>query len=493
MEEVEKAFADNKGNLHPVYVDMPADLLTPVAAYLKVSGLRPNTFIFESVAGGEKLSRYSFIGADPYKVIRSGPGCEHSGDPLDFVEKEMKGIRLIKLPDIPSFTGGAIGFVAFDCIEYFEPKTKMDLKDGLGIPESILMFMDTILVFDHLRQRLQIITHVRHPEGGEGGKALEEEIRARYHTAQGFLHTLVNTLASDHTPLPPQPPITQRFETVSNVGQDGYQGFVRSLKSHIVDGDIIQAVPSQRLALPTKLHPFNAYRNLRGMNPSPYMFYVDLGDFQLVGASPEMLVKVEDGTVYTHPIAGTRKRGRTPEEDEALASELLADVKERSEHVMLVDLGRNDVNRICDPETVEVSSLMHIERYSHVMHIVSNVSGKLRPECTPLDAFRSIFPAGTVSGAPKVKACQIIRGLEGERRGVYAGSVGHFDYSGDLDTCIAIRTMVFKDGTAYLQAGGGIVYDSEEVAEWEETMNKLGSSVAAIRNAEAHFKEGSSL
>lgn len=292
------------------------------------------------------------------------------------------------------------------------------------------------------------------------------------------------------TPEPVQPKVTVGAEAVSNVGKEGYQSFVTSLKQHIIAGDIIQAVPSQRLARPTALHPFNAYRHLRQVNPSPYMFYLDCGDLQIVGASPETLCKVEKNVVYNHAIAGTIKRGKTPEEDEKLGATLLASEKDRAEHIMLVDLARNDVNRVCQPKTVKVDHLMKVEKFSHVIHLTSQVSGTLRDGLTRFDAFRSIFPAGTVSGAPKIKAIEIISSLEKERRGVYAGAVGRFDFAADeMDTCIAIRTMTFKNGIAYLQAGGGIVYDSVEEDEYVETINKLGGNVRALEEAERYWHQ----
>jgi anthranilate synthase component 1 len=378
-----------------------------------------------------------------------------------------------------------VGYIAYDCVRFFEPKTARPLKDPLNIPDAIFMLCDTIVIFDHLHHIIKVVSHFK----AENQFLSDTDIKFEYNRVATEIAKAVALLSTDDTPLPVQPPITTvNEEGISNVGQEGYEGFVKSLKFHITEGDIIQAVPSQRVSKKTDLHPFNAYRQLRSVNPSPYMFYVDLVDFQLVGASPEMLVKVEDSVVYTHPIAGTRKRGKTPEEDEALASELLSDLKERSEHVMLVDLGRNDVNRICIPSTVTVDSLMHIERYSHVMHIVSNVSGTLRENKTMYDAFRSIFPAGTVSGAPKIRAMQLIAELENEKRGIYAGAVGYFSYSGNLDTCIAIRTMVFKDGYVHLQAGAGIVYDSVPTSEWEETVNKLKSNLTAIKQAEKYYQ-----
>ncbi|KAI8804442.1 ADC synthase [Cladochytrium replicatum] len=468
------------GNVIPVFQSISADMLTPVSAYLKLAHSSTHSFLFESVAGGEKLGRYSFMGADPYKIQTFG---EYDGDPLITLEKELDQIRYVPIPGINKFTGGAIGYIGYDCVRYFEPKTARDLDDPIGLPDAIFMYCDTIVIFDHLHRVLQVVSHF-HSTGSSMGTAA---ISAEYERVVASISAAVAKLSSDHTPLPPQKPLLLNQPAVSNVGQLGYESFVRKLKEHIIDGDIIQAVPSQRQAKKTTLHPFNAYRKLRSVNPSPYMFYVDLKDFQIAGASPEMLIKVEDDIVYTHPIAGTRKRGKTPEEDQALAADLLGDIKERAEHIMLVDLGRNDVNRVCEPKSVKVDSLMHIERYSHVMHIVSNVSGKLRQGKTGFDAFRSIFPAGTVSGAPKVKAMELIYDLEREKRGVYAGAVGYFAYSKTIDTAIAIRTMVFKDDTVYLQAGAGIVYDSVPTSEWEETVTKLRSNVTALEQAEQYY------
>ncbi|KAI8918136.1 ADC synthase [Entophlyctis helioformis] len=474
-----------QGNTVPVFRQIPADLVTPMLAYLRLStgGRRTHSFLFESVYGGEKIGRFSFVGAEPRKVVRTGDSHPVTGDPLNVVQDELSSVVYVPVPGVPSFTGGAIGFISYDCVRFFEPKTARPLKDTLGIPDSVLMFCDTIVVFDHLFSTVKVISHAKWAEP----HASEATIRAAYAAAEAQIQDVLTRITAEAIPAVEQPPILLGQPSVSNIGQEGYESHVRNLKHHISEGDIIQAVPSQRLKKRTTLNPLNAYRKLRTVNPSPYMFYVDLGDFQIVGASPEMLVKVEDDIVYTHPIAGTRKRGKTPQEDHALAKELISDLKERAEHVMLVDLGRNDVNRICDPKTVKVDSLMHIERYAHVMHIVSNVSGKLRPGKTAYDAFRSIFPAGTVSGAPKVRAMELIYELEGEKRGVYAGAVGYFGYSGGLDTCIAIRTMVFKDGHVYLQAGGGIVHDSEPTAEFEETVNKLRSNVVALEAAEAEY------
>lgn len=392
---------------------------------------------------------------------------------------------------LPPLTGGAIGYVGYDCVKYFEPKTARPLKDVLGIPESFFMMFNTIIAFDHFFQVVKVITFVPI-------RSSDAELEAEYHKGQEVLQRTIDTLLQPGYPLPPQGPIVPDQEYISNIGREGYEGHVTRLKEHIGKGDIFQTVPSQRLSRPTSLHPFNLFRHLRTVNPSPYLFYIDCEAFQLVGASPELLAKEEKGRIISHPIAGTVKRGKTPEEDEALAEELRGSLKDRAEHVMLVDLARNDVNRVCDPMTTQVDRLMVVEKFSHVQHLVSQVSGVLRPEKTRFDAFRSIFPAGTVSGAPKVRAMQLIAELEGEKRGVYAGAVGYFGFNmsstdgmtelpGAMDTCIALRTMMLKDGVAYLQAGGGIVFDSDPYDEYVETLNKLGANIQCIKGAEAKY------
>lgn len=429
----------------------------------------------------------------PRKVIKTGPGHGPECDPLPILEQELSQFRSATIPGLtlPPLTGGAIGYVGYDCIRYFEPKTARPLKDVLGVPESFFMLFDTIVAFDHFFQVIKVITYIPIP-------ADDSELEAAYRKGQETLQATINVLLHPDIPLPPQGPIKPNQEYKSNIGQEGYERHVRRLKEHIVVGDIFQAVPSQRLARPTSLHPFNLYRHLRTVNPSPYLFYIDCGEFQLVGASPELLVKEEQGRIITHPIAGTVKRGKTPEEDAALAAELRGSLKDRAEHVMLVDLARNDVNRVCDPMTTQVDRLMVVEKFSHVQHLVSQVSGVLRPEMTRFDAFRSIFPAGTVSGAPKVRAMELISELEGEKRGVYAGAVGYFGYNkstadgsseiaGEMDTCIALRTMLLKDGVAYLQAGGGIVFDSDPYDEYVETLNKLGANIKCILSAEEKY------
>ncbi|KAF9533491.1 ADC synthase [Crepidotus variabilis] len=476
---------EKKGNCIPVFVELPADLVTPCMAYLRIAKDSKYSFLLESVIAGENIARYSFIGCDPIKVIKTGPGEEITGDPMITLQRELALHQYIKIPEIPTFTGGAIGYVSYDSIQHFEPKTKCDVKDTLEIPEAVFMLVDTLIVYDHLYQTLKIVSHVFIPRSfGAGNLAFT------YQTAVSKARRLAKVILSASTPEPPQPPISLGGEAVSNVGKEGYETFVTKLKEHIVAGDIIQAVPSQRLAKPTTLHPFNAYRHLRQVNPSPYMFYLDCGDVQVVGASPETLCKVEKNVVYNHAIAGTIKRGNSPEEDERLGAILLNSEKDRAEHIMLVDLARNDVNRICQPKTVKVDHLMQVEKFSHVIHLTSQVSGSLREGMTRFDAFRSIFPAGTVSGAPKIKAIEIIYSLEKERRGVYAGAVGRFDFADDeMDTCIAIRTMAFKNGVAYLQAGGGIVFDSVEEDEYQETINKLNGNIRALEAAERYWHQ----
>ena len=449
----------NPPNLVPVYAQISSDLITPSSAYLKISAHSKSnlSFLFESAAT-ERLGRYSFVGAGPRKVLKSGEGYGEQVDPLPALEAELAKSRVAQVPGLvlPPLAGGAIGYVSYDCVRYFEPKTARPMKDVLKVPESLFMLFDTIIAFDRFFGVIKIITYLHIPED-------LSQLQAEYEKGQKIIDEIVAVLNAPETPLPVQEVIQLNQEYTSNIGREGYEQHVTTLKKHIIAGDIIQAVPSQRIARPTSLHPFNIYRHLRTVNPSPYLFYVNCEDFQLVGASPELLVKKEDGRIITHPIAGTVKRGKTAEEDEALATELRESLKDRAEHVMLVDLARNDVNRVCDPLTTRVDRLMVVEKFSHVQHLVSQVSGVLRKGMTRFDGFRSIFPAGTVSGAPKVKAMELIAELEKEKRGVYAGAVGYFGYGsvdsegheleGEMDTCIALRTMMVKDGIAYLQAG----------------------------------------
>ena len=470
--------------------------MTPTLAYLKISANSKLSFLYESAATTGTIGRYSFVGADPLKVLKTGPGHGPAHDPLPDLQKELSQYRVATVPGVslPPLGGGAIGYVGYDCVRYFEPKTARPMKDVLGLPESFFMMFDTVVAFDHFFNVCKVITYLRVPD-----EITSASLKEAYGTASRAIEKVIATITDSHIPLPHQPSIRPDQPSTSNIGQKGYSAHVTRLKKHITKGDIIQAVPSHRIARPTTLHPFNIYRHLRTVNPSPYLFYIDCADFSIVGASPEVLVKEEAGRIITHPIAGTVKREIDPEKDEALADELRNSIKDRAEHVMLVDLARNDVNRVCDPLSTRVDRLMVVEKFSHVQHLVSQVSGVLREGQTRWDAFRSIFPAGTVSGAPKVKAMELIAELEVEKRGVYAGAVGYFGFSrvsldgekiedeGAMDTCIALRTMVVKDGVAYLQAGGGIVFDSVEEDEWQETMNKLGANIQCISSAEEKY------
>ncbi|MCH8901355.1 MAG: anthranilate synthase component I [Chloroflexi bacterium] len=470
----------SQGNLAPVYREVPADLETPVSVFLKVARGR-HSFLLESVEGGERLARYSFIGTEPYRVLRSGANVarnEEPGDPLVPIEKELSRFQVAPVPGLPRFHGGAVGYMSYEAVRHFEPRVTPAEADPLGLPEAIFLFTDTLLVFDHLQHVIKVVAHLR----------LDGDIEAAYRQAVWRIDELVGRLSQPLASLPYRraaPIDTEAAEVSSNMSRQTYKEQVERIKQYIVAGDCIQTVFSQRFSRPTQAHPFDVYRALRAINPSPYMYYLDLGDAQIVGASPELLVRVEDGAIDYHPIAGTRPRGRDEAEDAALEEELRSDEKERAEHIMLVDLGRNDVGRVSEPGSVEVTQLMDVERYSHVMHLVSHITGRLRADMSPYDALRACFPAGTVSGAPKIRAMEIIAELERDQRGPYAGAIGYFDLSGNIDTCITMRTMVMKDGVAHVQAGGGIVYDSEPEREYEETVNKAKALMRAIERAEA--------
>ena len=475
IEEVKSLSA--KGNLIPLYTEINADLETPVSAYLKIAR-PPYSFLLESVEGGERLARYSFIGTEPFKVIKTGRGQPDGEiDPLLLIQENLDLFSPVDIEGLPRFQGGAVGYLSYDTVKYFEPVPIPD-RDPLGLPEAQFLFVDTLLVFDHIRHKIKVLTHI-HLEG----KRLEEA----YGEAVERIEVLVNRLA---TPLKPEENDPLRLnsdtskEISSNVTKEEYEAKVETIKEYIYAGDIIQAVLSQRLSRPTTAKPLDIYRALRTLNPSPYMYYLSLDGFHIIGASPELLVRVEDGQVYNFPLAGTRPRGKTPAEDEELAKELQSDEKELAEHIMLVDLGRNDVGRIAEPGTVEVTDLMRIVRYSHVMHLESEVRGKLREEKTIYDALRSVLPAGTLSGAPKIRAMEILAELEGERRGPYGGAVGYFGFDGAMDTAITIRTMILKEGVAHIQAGGGIVADSKPESEYEETLQKARAALRALEEAE---------
>ena len=459
------------GNLVPVYYEMMADLETPVSAYLKIAR-GDYSFLLESVEGGERLARYSFIGTEPSFILKTGR--KNAVDPLLLVEKEFQQYKLVPMAGLPRFHGGMVGYLSYEVARYFErlPSPK---HDPLGLPESILMLADTLLVFDHLTHKIKVVSHAH----------LDGDVEIAYRGAIARIDSLIERLRQ---PISPEvsPAVSAGFPVSSNLSQSEFEAIVQRAKKYIYDGDIIQAVLSQRLSKRTEASPFAIYRALRSINPSPYMYYLHLGDCYIVGASPELLVRVENGIVSNHPIAGTRPRSRDMAQDLALEKELRNDEKECAEHIMLVDLGRNDIGRISEPGTVTVTQFMDIERYSHVMHLVSHVQGKLRAGLTQFDALRACFPAGTVSGAPKIRAMEIIAELERDKRGPYAGAVGYFDFSGNLDTAIAIRTVVIRGGIAYVQAWGGIVADSIPEKEYQESLNKAQALLSAIKQAEAN-------
>ena len=466
-----------EGNLIPVYREILADMETPVSAFLKIAR-GPHSFLLESVEGGERMARYSFIGTEPYRVLRTGPGEEVGAvDPLVLIQQELEKYRLIPLTELPRFHGGAVGYLAYEAVQYFEELPSPEV-DTLNLPEAILLFTDTLLVFDHLMHKIKVVSHVY----------LDGNVAESYARAVEKIEDLVQRLRQ--TLQPPKNGEKPSGESApgeisSNMSRERHEAIVNQAKQYIYDGEIIQAVLSQRLSRKINAHPFDIYRALRTINPSPYMYYLQLDDCYIVGSSPELLVQAENGRLTYHPLAGTRPRGNTEEENAALEAELRADEKERAEHIMLVDLGRNDIGRVSEPGTVQVTQLMDVEHYSHVMHIVSNIVGRLRPDLTPYDVLRSCFPAGTVSGAPKIRAMEIIAELEPDKRGPYAGAIGYFCFSGNMDTAIAIRTMVISGGIAHVQAGGGIVADSVPETEYKETVSKASALLQAIEVAEA--------
>jgi anthranilate synthase component 1 len=470
----------------PIVCEVLADLDTPLSVYLKLAE-GPFSYLFESVQGGEKWGRYSIIGLPcrtSLKVYgarvvleRDGAVVEdtHADDPLAWIERFQARFRVAEPPDMPRFAGGLVGYFGYDTIRYIEPKlARCPNPDLIGTPDILLMVSDEVVVFDNLSGRIYIIIHLD-PTAGETLQAGEARVRELVRRMQiGARRGVCG------------PPRTVReSDFVSGFTEAGYEQAVERIKDYILEGDCMQVVVSQRLSIPFEAPPLDLYRALRGLNPSPYMYFLDLGDFQIVGSSPEILTRLEDGVVTVRPIAGTRRRGHSEEEDKALERELLADPKELAEHLMLVDLGRNDTGRVAHVGSVRVTDQMIVERYSHVMHIVSNVVGELRGGMSAIDVLRATFPAGTVSGAPKIRAMEIIDELEPVKRGVYSGAVGYLSWNGNMDTAIAIRTAVIKDGTLHIQAGAGVVADSKPELEWEETMNKGRAIFRAVAMAEA--------
>ncbi|GGZ70608.1 anthranilate synthase component I [Lysobacter xinjiangensis] len=471
----------------PVVREVLSDLDTPLSVYLKLAD-GPHTYLFESVEGGERFGRYSIIGLPAKRVYafaghtlfvtEDGELVESRtvDDPFAEVEALRTAHSVPRIDDLPGFTGGLVGWFGFECIDYIEPRlaaTGRGKPDELGTPDILLMLSEELAVFDNLKGRLYLIVHA---------DPREERAFAR---AQRRLDELTHRLRQGGPGYPEtlQSAALDEGDFVSGFTREGFIEAVEKSKDYIRAGDIFQVVLSQRLSVPFKARPVDVYRALRALNPSPYMYFLDVGDMQVVGSSPEILVRLQDGEVTVRPIAGTRPRGATPEQDAALEAELLADPKERAEHLMLIDLGRNDVGRVSAPGTVEVGEQFVIERYSHVMHIVSEVTGRLQDGLSYADVLRATFPAGTVSGAPKIRALEVIRELEPIKRNVYAGSIGYIGWHGDADTAIAIRTAVIQDGRLYVQAGAGIVYDSNPQKEWEETMNKGRALFRAVAQA----------
>jgi anthranilate synthase component 1 len=473
-----------RGNLIPVWREILADLETPVSAFLKVHR-GAYGFLLESVEGGETWGRYSFLGTEPARVLRihrrqirietpGGPGTvQVTDDPLGALKALLAEYRPVPVPGQPRFTGGAVGHIGYDMVRTFE-RLPERLTDDLGLPDACLLLAERLLVFDNVAQKIKIVANVHLGDGEEPGAAYDRAV-ADIDELERRLH---------HAPVEPRPIEAAPGEVRSNLSQAAYEAIVERAKEFIRAGDVFQVVLAQRFELPLAAAPFNVYRCLRTVNPSPYMFFLALDDHALAGASPEVMVRVEHGEVTVRPIAGTRPRGTTERDDGALAAELAADPKELAEHVMLLDLGRNDVGRVARTGTVEVTERFAIERYSHVMHLVSNVRGELAPGRDSFDALRATFPAGTLTGAPKIRAMEIIEELEPVRRGVFGGAVGYFDFSGAMDTAITIRTALFRGGRVYVQSGAGIVADSHPEAEHRECVNKARALIQAVRLAE---------
>ena len=476
-----------EGNLIPVYREFIADMETPVSAFNKIDRSKFG-YLLESVEGGEHVGRYSFLGSNPsiiFKVkgqhvtlIDHGRLREYDveGNPLDELQRILGEYKVVELPNLPRFAGGAVGYVSYDAIRYIEDIPNSNLDDQ-NLPDLYLMITDTILIFDHINHTIKVVYNV------DVGNDPEEA----YKRAQRKITGIVNQIIQPYSLTAVERiDVVDEPEVKSNFSKEEYEQVVEKSKEYIRAGDIFQVVLSQRFEVESHSEPFNIYRALRSVNPSPYMYYLKLDDLSIVGSSPEILVRCEDGIGEVRPIAGTRPRGATHEEDEVLEKELLADPKERAEHIMLVDLGRNDLGRVCDYGTVGIADdeLMFIERYSHVMHIVTNVTGKLSKDKTAFDVFKASFPAGTVSGAPKIRAMEIIDELEKTSRGPYAGSVGYFSFSGNLDMAITIRTIVINNGKCYVQAGAGIVADSVPEREYHETKNKAQGMIKAISMAD---------
>ncbi len=474
-----------RGTFVPVCKEIVADLLTPVSAFLKIAENADYAFLLESVEGGEHVGRYSFLGKDPFLILRATTGkttierggvtTESDKPCVETLRRLMADFRSPFVPELPRFTGGAVGYLGYGAASWFEPVLGDLGTSSDGADQAGFMLFDTVLAFDHVQHRILIIANARITP--------DEDLESLYQFACAKIQFLERELERNLSHARREPADSLQF--VSNHTQEQFEQQVRAAKEHIAAGDIYQVVLSQRFEAAVAADPFTVYRALRHVNPSPYMYFIRMGSVSVVGSSPEMLVRVEGARVETHPIAGTRPRGRNDEEDMRLAEELKRNEKERAEHVMLVDLGRNDVGRVCEYGSVRVPQFMGLERFSHVMHLTSIVEGKLADDRDRLDALVSCFPAGTVSGAPKVRAMQIIKELEPSGRGLYAGAVGYLDFAGNLDFCIAIRTVIMSEGKAYVQAGAGIVMDSNPAAEYDETRDKAKALLRALDLAQA--------
>jgi anthranilate synthase component 1 len=484
-----------QGNLIPIYAVQSADLLTPVSAYLRLSQGARYSFLLESVEGGEKIARYTFAGAHPEEVFRYASGAcvmesrnrlvWEERDPVSFLRERVQRFRPVRLPGLPPLVAGAIGYFSYDMVRLIERLPKR-LHDEIGLYDAVLMFYHGLIAFDHVQHRLWIVRNVFTEGTGT--------LRAKYNAAVREIRSTGKLLEQPVSAERPRKEAATKKRTAlkvtSNFRRPEYLAAVRKCKEYIRAGDIFQVVLSQRFSAKTNAEPFEVYRELRALNPSPYLFYLQMNDVALVGSSPEMLVKVQGRDVFYRPIAGTLRRGKDEAEDQRLEKEMLGSEKERAEHIMLVDLGRNDLGRVCDYGTVKVEQLMTVERFSHVMHLVSSLHGRLREDVDCFDALMACFPAGTVSGAPKVRAMEIIEELERARRGIYAGGVLYLDFAGNLDSCIALRTMVVKNGVAYVQAGGGIVADSTPAGEYQESVNKSRALLTALESAHRGRRPG---
>ncbi len=499
----------SKGNLIPVYREILADTETPVSAFLKLGDLP--SFLFESVVGGEKWARYSFLGSKPSRVIRSwdkkieikdnvmGTKIFEVENPLDVIKREIATYNPVDVEGLPRFYGGLVGYIGYDMVRFFECIPDEN-KPELELPDMFLMVTDTVIIFDNLKGKIKVVSNAH-----INNKSPEEAYREAEGKIEDIIEKLRKSELRSQKPNPPSPTFTKgghrgianlSFASRQSEGQslygysssfatkEAFEDAVLKAKNYIMSGDVVQVVLSQRFDREFDIEPFHVYRALRVINPSPYMYYIDTGDVKIVGSSPEILVRLEGKKIILRPIAGTRKRGETEEEDKALEEELKKDPKEIAEHIMLVDLGRNDVGRVAEIGSVKVTELMNVERYSHVMHLVSNVEGSLKKGLDAFDVLRACFPAGTVTGAPKVRAMEIIEELEPVKRGLYAGAVGYISYSGNMDTCITIRTLIIKDNKVYVQAGAGIVADSVPEVEYMETVNKAMGMMRAVDMAE---------